>query len=71
MVVTTSFTEERIALGDLGRNLVASAVEFADLETPRAVLDHLDGLLCPVAGRWLATGAGNTDICRSPSSMLI
>src|SRR3974390_376759 len=47
MVVATSFTDERIALGDLGRNLVASAVEFADLETPTAVLDHLDGLTFP------------------------
>jgi len=47
MVVTTSFTEQRISLGDLGRNLVTSAVEFADLETPRAVLDHLDGLTFP------------------------
>ena len=47
MVLTTSFTEERIVLGDLGRNLVASAVEFADLQTPRAVLDHLDGLTFP------------------------
>jgi DNA-binding CsgD family transcriptional regulator len=43
MVVATSFTDEKITLGDLGRNLIASAVEFADLETPSAVLDHLDG----------------------------
>jgi DNA-binding CsgD family transcriptional regulator len=47
MVVATSFTDERIALGDLGRNLVASAVEFADLETPTAVLNHLDGATYP------------------------
>jgi DNA-binding CsgD family transcriptional regulator len=47
MIVATSFTDERIALGDLGRNLAASAVEFADLETPRAVLDHLDGATYP------------------------
>ena len=47
MVVVTSFTDERIALGDLGRNLAASAAEFADLETPRAVLEHLDGVIYP------------------------
>jgi DNA-binding CsgD family transcriptional regulator len=45
MVVATSFTDERIAIGDLGRHLVASAVEFADLESPSAVLNHLDGAI--------------------------
>jgi len=48
MAVTTSITYEgEAALRELGRNLVASAVEFADLETPKAVLDHLDRVTCP------------------------
>ena len=50
MVVVTSFTEERIAFGNVGRSLVASAVEFADLKTPSAVLDHLDGMTFPDLG---------------------
>jgi DNA-binding CsgD family transcriptional regulator len=47
MVVTTSITHEgEAALRELGRRLVASAVEFADLDSPKAVLDQLDGVTC-------------------------
>jgi LuxR family quorum sensing-dependent transcriptional regulator len=49
MVLTTSTTREgqEPALLELGRKLVASAAEFADLETSKAVLDHLDGVTSP------------------------
>jgi len=46
MVVTASIThEEEAVLRELGRETVASAVEFAELETAKAVLEQLDGVI--------------------------
>jgi len=48
MVVTTSITQEGDAtLRDLGRKLVALGAEFEEQETPKAVLDQLDGVTGP------------------------
>jgi DNA-binding CsgD family transcriptional regulator len=49
MVLTKFITREgeAAALRELGQELVASAVTFADQKTPKAVLDHLDSVVCP------------------------
>src|SRR5262245_35023222 len=48
MVITASTNHNGEAtLRELGRKLVASAVEFAELETPREVLDQLDNVTSP------------------------